>query len=147
MVSKQTRRLVQQRARFLCEYCHSPEYLSPDRFDVDHIQPRSLGGADDIDNLALACRRCNLRRYNFIRGIDPVTQKKVPLFNPRVDQWRSHFQWTDKGLRLEGITPTGRATCHCLDLNDDSHDAGAIRNARQFWITGGWHPPLEDITD
>ncbi|MDF5714860.1 MAG: HNH endonuclease signature motif containing protein [Rhizonema sp. NSF051] len=65
MVSAQTRRLVRQRARYLCEYCHSPEYLSPDRFTIDHIMPQSLGGSDELDNLALACHRCNERHYNF----------------------------------------------------------------------------------
>ncbi|MEZ2275765.1 MAG: HNH endonuclease [Microcoleus sp.] len=32
--------------------------------------PKSLGGSDDIENLALACRRCNERHYNFTNGID-----------------------------------------------------------------------------
>ncbi len=84
MVSSQTRKLVRQRAKFLCEYCHSPEYLSPDRFTLDHIQPRSLGGSDDSNNLALACHRCNERRSNTIVATDPETQKTTPLFNPRL---------------------------------------------------------------
>ncbi|MEH2166695.1 MAG: HNH endonuclease [Nostoc sp.] len=41
MVSEQTRRLVRKRSEYLCEYCHSPEYLSPDRFTIDHIMPQS----------------------------------------------------------------------------------------------------------
>ncbi|MEW6496677.1 MAG: HNH endonuclease signature motif containing protein [Cyanobacteriota bacterium] len=53
MVSNATRRLVRQRARSLCEYCHSTEYLSPDRFTIDHIMSQSLGGSDEPDNLAL----------------------------------------------------------------------------------------------
>lgn len=134
MVSEHTRRLVQQRANFLCEYCHSPEYLSPDRFEVDHLQPRSLGGTDELMNLALACRRCNLRRYNFIQGIDPITQTNEPLFNPRIDRWIDHFQWLNTGLRLQGVTAKGRATCKRLDINDDEHDEGAIINARRYWV-------------
>jgi len=50
MVSEPTRRLIRKRAKFLCEYCHSPEYLSPDRFTIDHIMPQSLGGSDELDN-------------------------------------------------------------------------------------------------
>ncbi|MDV3351854.1 HNH endonuclease signature motif containing protein [Leptothoe sp. LEGE 181152] len=145
MVSEQTRRLVQQRAKYLCEYCHSPEYLSPDRFEIDHIQPRSLDGSDQLENFALACRRCNLRRYNFIDGIDPTTQKSYALFNPRIDKWTAHFAWIDKGLRIEGLNSKGRATCNRLDMNDNHHDAGAIINARKYWIQGGWHPPAEDV--
>ena len=74
---------VRQRAKFRCEYCHYPEVLSAAPLSIDHLQPQSLGGSDDTDNLALACRRCNERRYNFINGIDPQTDKLAPLFNPR----------------------------------------------------------------
>lgn len=81
MVSEQTRRLVRKRSEYLCEYCHFPEYLSPDRFTIDHIMPQSLGGSDELDNLALACHRCNERHYNFIVGTDPKTQEQVPLYS------------------------------------------------------------------
>lgn len=93
MVSNQSRQLVRKRAAYLCEYCHSPEYLSPDRFTLDHLQPQSLGGSDDLNNLALACRRCNERRYNFVNGIDPQSQTPesgveccLRIFYARVDQ-------------------------------------------------------------
>ena len=45
--------------------------------------PKSLGGSDEWINLALACRRCNERRSNFLDGIDPKTQESTRLFNPR----------------------------------------------------------------
>lgn len=144
MVSKETRRFVRQRARFLCEYCHSPEYLSPVRFTLDHILPQSLGGSDEVQNLALACHRCNERHYNFTTGIDPNTQKTVQLFNPRKEKWSDHFIWTVDGLRILGLTPVGRATCDRFDFNDDVHDEGAIVRARWIWVQGNWHPPTED---
>jgi hypothetical protein len=77
-ISDLTRQDVRERANYLCEYCHSPERLSANRFTVDHIIPRSLEGSDDISNLALACRRCNERRYNFVAGVDPVTFTTSP---------------------------------------------------------------------
>jgi 5-methylcytosine-specific restriction endonuclease McrA len=49
------RRLVRERAKYLCEYCHSSEEASAAQFAIDHILPRSLGGADRLENLALAC--------------------------------------------------------------------------------------------
>ena len=58
------REIVRKRAKFVCEYCHSPKRLSASRFTLDHLIPVSLGGSDNVDNLALACRRCNERRYN-----------------------------------------------------------------------------------
>ncbi|TBR57771.1 HNH endonuclease [Westiellopsis prolifica IICB1] len=144
MVSHSTRKFIRRRARFLCEYCHSPEYLSPNRFTIDHILPQSLGGSDDVENLALACHRCNERRYNFTKGTDPQTQKIVSLFNPRQQLWSEHFIWTVDGLNIIGNTPVGRATCDRLDINDERHDEGAIRDARRFWVQAGWHPPADD---
>jgi 5-methylcytosine-specific restriction endonuclease McrA len=54
-ISKEIRQQVQERAKYLCEYCHSSEEASAARFEIAHIQPRSLGGADTFANLALAC--------------------------------------------------------------------------------------------
>lgn len=107
--------------------------------------PQSLGGSDNPDNLALACSRCNGRRYNFLIGIDPENQQEISLFNPRQQQWNEHFIWTADGLSILGITPTGRATCARLDMNDERYDEDdSIRNARRFWVQAGWHPPQED---
>ncbi|HEY9603120.1 MAG TPA: HNH endonuclease signature motif containing protein [Allocoleopsis sp.] len=63
-ISDAAKQIIRERANYLCEYCHSPERLSANRFTIDRIIPKSLGGSDEIDNLALACRRCNERRYN-----------------------------------------------------------------------------------
>ena len=144
MVSLSTRRIVRQRAKYLCEYCHSPEYLSPDLFTLDHILPKSLGGTDNPDNLCLACHRCNERHYNFTTASDPSTQTEVSLFNPRVQQWGEHFIWTKDGLKIIGITPIGRATCYRFDFNDEQRDEPSIQTARQFWVVAGWHPPQSD---
>jgi HNH endonuclease len=143
-VSDRTRQFVRQRAKYLCEYCHSPERSSSSRFTLDHLIPQSLGGSDELDNLALACRRCNERRYNFCTGIDPKTKQEILLFNPRKQQWREHFTWTADGLKIISTTATGRATCYRLDLNDDFHNQKFIQESRQLWIRGGWHPPSED---
>ena len=139
-----TRQLVRQRANSLCEYCHSPEWLSADRFTLDHLEPKSLGGSDNPNNLALACRRCNERRYNFTVGIDPQTQEERPLFNPSQQKWAEHFIWTAHDLKILAISPTGRATCSRLDLNDEGHSDGFIQEVRQFWVQAGWHSPTED---
>jgi 5-methylcytosine-specific restriction endonuclease McrA len=103
-VNEATRKLVRERAKYLCEYCHSSEDASAAQFAIDHIIPQSLGGSDEPDNLALACQRCNGYRYNFTTGIDPQTQKIIPLFNPRQQNWSDHFIWTVDGLRITGIT-------------------------------------------
>ncbi len=143
-ISDITRKLVRKRAKYLCEYCHSLERSSADTFTLDHLLPQSLGGADDPGNLALACHRCNERRYNFTTGLDPETQLETPLFNPREQQWADHFIWTVDDLKILGITPIGRATCKRLDINDEFHNDGFIQDSRQVWLQAGWHPPGED---
>ncbi|MBW4524060.1 MAG: HNH endonuclease [Phormidium tanganyikae FI6-MK23] len=135
---------VRQRAQAQCEYCHYPELLSSAPLSIDHIQPQSLGGSDDLDNLALACRRCNERRYNFMTGIDPETGAEVALFNPRQQQWSDHFMWSTDALQILGRTSIGRTTCNRLDLNDERREEPFIQNARQQWTIAGLHPPDSD---
>ena len=143
-ISKEIRRRVRERAKYLCEYCHSSEEASAARFEIDHIQPRSRGGSDIFENLALACQHCNSYRYNFTEGTDPESQVSTQLFNPRLHQWNEHFVWAKGGLVIRGKTLIGRATCDRLDLNDQNHNEEAIVKARRFWIRGGWHPPSND---
>jgi hypothetical protein len=134
---------VRQRAQFRCEYCHYPELLSSAPLSIDHIHPQSLGGSDELDNLALACRRCNERRYNFMTGTDPETGAESPLFNPRQQKWSEHFIWSADALQIIGKTSCGRATCR-LDLNDERREEPFIQNARQQWVVAKLHPPEND---
>jgi diadenosine tetraphosphate (Ap4A) HIT family hydrolase len=48
---------VLKRARFRCELCGIP--ADEKALQVDHIRPRSRGGADDISNLQALCYSCN----------------------------------------------------------------------------------------
>jgi hypothetical protein len=146
-IPKEIWQQVRERAKYLCEYCHSLEEASAARFEIDHIQPRSPGGADTFENLALACQRCNSYRYNFTEGTDPESQVSTQLFNPRLHQWNEHLVWEKGGLIIRGKTSIERATCDRLDLNDHEHNEGAIIKARRLWIRGGWHPPSNDAIE
>jgi 5-methylcytosine-specific restriction endonuclease McrA len=77
---------------------------------VDHIIPISLNGTNDLENLAIACRSCNASKYNVVTAIDPLTNKIVPLFHPRKDDWAAHFTWSENLLKMNGKTAIGRAT-------------------------------------
>jgi hypothetical protein len=139
------RELIRKRANYLCEYCHSPEKISATRFTIDHIIPQSLGGSDDLDNLAYACRRCNERRYNFVAGYDIITKTIVPLFDPRQQQWREHFVWSIDGKKIIATSPVGRATLSRFDLNDERYsEEDSICSTRKLWVQAGWHPPAFD---
>ncbi|RUT00153.1 hypothetical protein DSM106972_076010 [Dulcicalothrix desertica PCC 7102] len=139
-ISSSTQELVRKRAEYRCEYCRYPEFLSTSPLTIDHIDPKSLGGSDDADNLALACRRCNERHYNFTVGTDPETKEEVTLFNPRRQKWSDHFIWSEDATKIIGLTPTGRATCNRLDLNDERRADRFIQKSRRFWAQGGFHP-------
>ena len=61
-VSEATRRLVAERADFLCEYCLLNEADGFFAFQTDHIISRKHGGVSDPANLAFACPVCNRRK-------------------------------------------------------------------------------------
>ena len=111
-----TRDFVRRRADNRCEYCLLRQKDSELTHHIEHIVAKQHGGADDVDNLALACHRCNLRKGPNLTGIDPVSGEMVPVFHPRRDQWTEHFLF--RGVRIEGLTPVGRATVHVLGMND-----------------------------
>ena len=111
-----TRDFVRRRAGNRCEYCLLPQAYSELTHHIGHIVSKQHGGRDDIDNLALACHRCNLRKGPNLTGVDPLSGQFVRLFNPRRERWAEHFLF--RGVRIMGITPTGRATVQVLAMND-----------------------------
>jgi len=46
-------------------------------------------GDNDLENLALACAECNLKKSSDLAGIDPETYMLTPLFHPRRDLWKA----------------------------------------------------------
>jgi len=114
-VSENLRRLVAERAGYRCEYCLLPEAFALHRHEPDHIVPRQHDGATEPSNLALACLRCNRHKGPNVGSIDPITASLVPLFNPRTQEWRSHFEWD--GVAVRPLTAVGRVTIRVLQLN------------------------------
>jgi len=114
---------IRSRAQDRCEYCLLPQSVLRLRFHMDHIIARQHGGSDALENLALACGRCNRHKGTNIAGVDQDTGQTARLFNPRTDRWSDHFRWD--GPLICGLTPTGRATEKLLVTNHP--DAIAIR--------------------
>jgi hypothetical protein len=132
-------RRVREAARHRCGYCLSPQRLVMARLEIEHIIPVARGGLSDEANLWLSCPLCNRAKSDRTTAIDPETLVEVPLFNPRLQRWSEHFRWTADGLRIVGLSPTGRATVGALHLADDP-DAIVVRG---FWVLAGWHPPQD----
>lgn len=62
---------VISRAGNRCEYCQLSQMGQEAAFHIDHIVPRVADGPTVIDNLALACVSCSLRKLARQVGIDP----------------------------------------------------------------------------
>jgi hypothetical protein len=134
--SKQIRQQVWERAAFRCEYCQSSMRLTGMPLVIDHVQPQTLGGSDELSNLAAACYRCNEFKGLRVSGIDPETSTTAALYNPRLQEWSDHFAWNELGICVVGLTPVGRVSVAVLRLNNDD-----IVAARGIWVQWGWHPP------
>lgn len=127
---------VAERASHRCEYCHAPEVIFNVPFEVDHIIPLSKNGEDDLSNLALSCRSCNLWKSNITHAVDPETNLNTPLFNPRTNNWNEHFEAkTSPPYQLKAKTSTARATINQLKLNKPTQLV-----ARSQWILLGIYP-------
>ena len=125
-MSPATRAAVRERAAQRCEYCQLHQADSPlAALHVEHIIPRSHGGTDDPDNLALACIDCNLHKGPNLTGLDPETSLVTELFHPRRQRWEDHFVWRD--IHIAGETAQGRVTVRVLHMN--AEDQLALRSA------------------
>jgi hypothetical protein len=127
------RRLVVQRAQNCCEYCGLAQSGQEAAFHIDHVTPLNANGKTALNNLALACVSCSLRKGAKLSARDPQSGGETSLFNPRRDSWRLHFRWN--GTRIIGISPTGRARVAALKLN-----RAVIQAIRQEERLRGRHP-------
>jgi hypothetical protein len=137
-ISETLRRRVREAARDRCGYCLSPQRFIMGTLEVEHLVPRAKGGSSKEDNLWLSCSLCNRYKGAQLSAIDPLTGNAAQLFNPRHDSWSDHFRWSTDGIRIEGLTPVGRATVEGLRLNNE-----LSVEVRRNWVRAGWHPPKE----
>ncbi len=137
-ISEELRVKIRTQANNQCGYCRSLQKYVLGILEIEHIIPKALGGSDDEENLWLACRLCNNFKGTQTHAIDPITNHRVQLFNPRKQKWSRHFTWIDDGINIIGLTACGRATVIALQLNNIY-----ATTVRQAWVSAGWHPPTE----
>ncbi|MEM6788906.1 MAG: HNH endonuclease [Myxococcota bacterium] len=81
-----TRRNIMLRDGFTCQYCDKRGSMS--QFDIDHVLPRSRGGADTWTNLVTACKSCNRRK-----GRRTPSEAGMPLKRrPTAPRWSHAMQ-------------------------------------------------------
>jgi hypothetical protein len=128
---------VRRRAEHRCEYCRLPQSAFRRPFHIEHVVARQHGGRTEIDNLALACWSCNLKKGPNLSGIEGLTGNVTILFNPRTDRWRDNFAHEvgalpRGGISIVGLTPAGRATIDVLGFNDEMRKT--VRY--ELWLEG-----------
>lgn len=114
-LASDVREYVRQRAQNRCEYCHKPEGYAAHKHQIDHIISQKHHGTDELNNLALACFRCNVSKGTDVAAYDPKTEQLVPFYNPRTQIWDEHFK--SDNAELIGLTPTGRVTVEIFQFN------------------------------
>ncbi|HLG14894.1 MAG TPA: HNH endonuclease [Blastocatellia bacterium] len=135
-IPQKLRTRVVQAAQDRCEYCQTRQEMTLATFHLDHIIPQAKGGATEFENLCLSCPFCNEFKGGTSRARDPQTGRQTRIFNPRCDRWQKHFQWSEDGTQIMGLTAHGRATVVALRLNNQ-----IAQTARRFWVASGIHPP------
>jgi hypothetical protein len=113
----ETTLFVRTRAGEHCEYCRLPQQYYTELFQIEHIVARCHGGGDELPNLALACRHCNLHKGPNLSGIDPESSELTRLFDPRTDAWEEHFT-IERGV-VRGRAAIGRTTVYVLNMNTE----------------------------
>jgi hypothetical protein len=108
--------------------------------ELDHIRSKKLGGTTTFSNLCHPCAQCNAAKGPLASAYDPATREHVALFNPRVDDWASHFRWDE--AMLVGTKPTGRATVDALAINSPDRLAH-----RRLLIEADRFPPESTIRE
>src|SRR3954449_563227 len=84
-------------------------------FHVNHVVPRSKGGATVEENLVLQCPHCSLHKSNTTAAIDAESGATVELFHPLLQRWSDHFRLDLDGT-LMSLSAVGRGTIESLRM-------------------------------
>jgi len=110
------RRQVLARDQARCCYRGLLQFGQGAVFHINHVVPRSKGGATQLENLALQCPHCSLHKSNLTAYPDS-SGEPTPLFHPLRQLWHEHVSLMRTG-EIRGLTPTGHATIAALHMND-----------------------------
>lgn len=101
-ISKKIRFEIFKRDKFTCQYCgkSAPDVI----LEIDHIQPISKNGDDDILNYVTACKDCNAGKSNRELSDDSVIQKRkaqLDELQARREQLKLMLEWQHSLETLE----------------------------------------------
>lgn len=88
--SYDTRKLIYNNAHGKCELC-GKEILLED-MSIDHIKALSMGGEDDVENLACTCYPCNLFKGNILP--DDFMERVTEIYLYQMEKkYRNKLRW------------------------------------------------------
>jgi hypothetical protein len=77
-MDRHTQNAVYEKYGFKCFYCGTTEKTT---YQVEHRLPRSKGGTDDLENLVVACVKCNYEKMDSVseewKNVGLYTSKKT----------------------------------------------------------------------
>ena len=88
-----------------------PQHQAGGELTVDHYQPLSAQGSDELENLVCACFRCNLYKGDF------WAESGVNLLHPVRDNMDDHFALDRATGLLVPLSPAGELHIDLLHLN------------------------------
>lgn len=112
-IDQATRALVRHAYHYCCGYCGVSEAEVGSELEIDHFQPRSAGGGDELDNLVYCCTACNRHKGDFWQLLRDAPHR---LLHPQLDNVLDHLTSTPRGT-LEALTETGQFHLDRLRLN------------------------------
>ncbi len=142
-ISKKTRFEVFKRDSFTCQYCgaSAPTVV----LHVDHIQPVSKAGADDILNYVTACFDCNMGKKDRLLSDDSVVQKQkaqLDELQERREQLEMMLQWRQGLTNLEDVALDAAET-EWERLTGWGVNEVGISELKKLLRKWGLHPVLE----
>ena len=131
-ISKKLRFEVFKRDSFKCQYCGK---CAPDVIlEVDHIEPVSKGGDNDVMNLITACNDCNAGKSDRLLSDDSVVAKQrqqLAELNERREQLEMMLQWRD-GLKTIDEDALAKAVAaweaHAIGWKANEKGRNSLRN-------------------
>ena len=112
MTDAKLRQTIRRAYDFACGYCGVREEDAGSELELDHFQPRSLGGGEKVENMVYCCTTCNRIKGDFWA----VSTDEKRILHPQRDNLDLHLRQDSDGL-LTGLTETGKFHLKRLRLN------------------------------
>ena len=114
MTEQERRESVRRSYHYRCGYCGVHEEEAGSELEIDHFQPRSFDGGEELENLVYCCTACNRRKGDFWPSEGPSATRR--LLHPQRDDISAHLREDIDG-QIVALTETGGFHMDRLQLN------------------------------